>query len=120
MPSPSGALGPSGRIRPLEVRALMTTHRWLGRGADLEVLLLVAQTGSLQAAARAAGITVPSARHRLSRLYAARGIPRGGSQAARAHRCDNPRCVRPDHLFLGTDADNVHAAQVKGRSPVAA
>lgn len=22
------------------------------------------------------------------------------------HRCDNPRCCRPDHLFLGTAADN--------------
>lgn len=22
------------------------------------------------------------------------------------HRCDNPRCVRPDHLFIGTAGDN--------------
>lgn len=31
------------------------------------------------------------------------------------HRCDNPRCVRPDHLFLGTAYDNNIDSFVKGR-----
>ena len=31
------------------------------------------------------------------------------------HHCDNRRCVRPDHLFLGTQKDNLQDAKRKGR-----
>jgi hypothetical protein len=31
------------------------------------------------------------------------------------HRCDNPRCVRPSHLDVGTQRDNIRDAAAKGR-----
>lgn len=31
------------------------------------------------------------------------------------HHCDNPACVRPDHLFLGTYSDNNADRDTKGR-----
>ena len=51
--------------------------------------------------------------HRVAWLLTNGPIPKG---LCVLHHCDNPPCCNPDHLFLGTRADNATDRDTKGRT----
>lgn len=51
--------------------------------------------------------------HRLSYTITNGNIPDG---LYVCHSCDNPKCCRPEHLFLGTHLDNMKDRDVKQRT----
>lgn len=55
--------------------------------------------------------------HRLAwELWSDQKIPDG---LLACHHCDNPPCCNPDHIFIGTIADNAADMARKGRAPSA-
>ena len=50
--------------------------------------------------------------HRASYAFFVEPIPDG---LIICHKCDNPKCINPHHLFMGTTQDNVDDKMRKGR-----
>ena len=90
---------------PVEPRIEARTHKtdtcWLWTGA---------KAGS----GRYAVIRLNGISTRVSHLVI--GSPRPSLKHYACHTCDNPSCVRPDHLFWGTASDNAIDMVLKGRN----
>lgn len=61
------------------------------------------------------GVRRGIASHRFSWEHHNSQIPKGSLVL---HKCDNPPCVNPAHLFLGSHQDNVDDKRNKGRMPI--
>jgi hypothetical protein len=59
------------------------------------------------------GTRISVANHRASWMVYKGSIPKG---LCVLHTCDTPSCINPNHLFLGSRADNAADMVAKGRS----
>lgn len=89
--------GSRGTIRErFDRRVVKTPSCWIWAGG-----LRDRHYGSVSLGAKSAGTDYA---HRVSWKLHYGEIPTGMSVC---HHCDNPRCVRPDHLFLATHTHNM-------------
>jgi len=82
------------------------------RERNIQILNEYKEVGVMQLVGDKYGITRERVRQIVSWELSNGEIPDGFHVC---HHCDNPCCINPDHLFLGTVADNMHDRDAKGR-----
>ena len=99
------------KIKPIEDRfwaaITKTSECWLWTGTVHDQ-----GYGTIQVRRRRENICYHIYAHRFSWELHNGPIPKG---LFVCHKCDNPPCTRPDHLFLGTNIENMQDSLRKGR-----
>lgn len=106
------------RIKPIdeaEARQYVESERWRSRLAPPNANGCVEWMGT-RSSRHYGRVYLPSGWHTATRVHwtAKRGpIPDGGYVC---HHCDHRPCVRIEHLFLGSQRDNMRDCAAKGRN----
>jgi hypothetical protein len=85
---------------------------WIG---TLKGTIPLKQYGSITIGSRLNGTRKQMSAHRFSYQVFKGEIP---DDMFVCHKCDNPKCINPNHLFLGTRQDNVDDREAKGRNKI--
>lgn len=92
-------------VSHIEINPISACWEWVGSKRN--------GYGRMIVGSRTDGTRRSMSAHRVSYEIVYGEIPEGMEVC---HKCDNPSCVNPNHLFLGTRQDNIDDRERKGRN----